>query len=89
MSQEKLRSDLEALHAELKQTKSVDGDERLMLQTLAEDIQELLTRAEEPSEQYQGLGDQLRDSIAKLEARHPSVTLAMRQVIDSLSFLGI
>jgi predicted component of type VI protein secretion system len=89
MSQEKLRSDLEALHAELKQTKSVEGDERQLLQTLAEDIQKLLTRTEEPSEQYQGLGNQLRDAIAKLEARHPSVTLAMRQVIDSLSFLGI
>lgn len=88
MSQDKLRQDLEALHAELHQTKSVDSDERQLLETLAEEIQALLARGEE-QEQYQGLGDQLRDAIAKLEARHPSVTLAMRQVIDSLSFLGI
>ena len=89
MSQDKLRADLEALQSELKQTTSIDKDERQLLQTLADDIQTLLSRAEEPSEQYSGLGDQLRDAIAKLEARHPSVTLAMRQVIDSLSFLGI
>ena len=89
MSQDKLRSDLEALHTELKQTKTVEGDERQLLQTLAEDIRALLTRTEEPDDQYQGLGDRLRDAVAKLEARHPSVTLAMRQVIDSLSFLGI
>ena len=89
MSQDKLRADLEALHTELKQTQSVDGGERQLLEALADDIQTLLGRAEEPREQYQGLGDQLRDAIAKLEARHPSVTLAMRQVIDSLSFLGI
>lgn len=89
MSQDKLRADLEALHAELKQTKSIDADERELLQTLANDIQALLTHVEEPDEQYRGLGDQLREAVAKLEARHPSVTLAMRQVIDSLSFLGI
>jgi hypothetical protein len=89
MSQDKLRADLEALHTELKRTGSVDTEERQLLQTLAEDIQMLLGRSEEPPEQYRGLGDQLHDAIAKLEASHPSVTLAMRQVIDSLSYLGI
>jgi len=89
MSQDKLRADLEALHAELKQTATIDSDERQLLQTLADDIQTILSRASEPPEQYSSLGNQLREAVAKLEARHPSVTLAMRQVIDSLSFLGI
>lgn len=89
MSQEKLRADLEALHAQLKQTDSVDSEQRQLLQALADDIQALLARYEDRDEQYSGLGDQLRDAIAKLEASHPSLTLAMRQVIDSLSFLGI
>ena len=89
MSQDKLRADLENLHEELKQTESIDDEERQLLRTLANDIRALLAGAEEPQEQYSGLGDQLRDAIAKLEARHPSVTLAMREVIDSLSFLGI
>ena len=89
MGQDKLRADLERLHAELKQTDSIDREERQLLQALADDIQNLLGRSGGPEEQYRGLGDQLREAVATLEARHPSVTLAMRQVIDSLSFLGI
>jgi len=88
MSQHKLRADLEALHAELRQTNSVDSHQRELLQTLSDDIHKLLTRPDQ-QKQYQGLGDQLGEAIAQLEASHPRVTLLMRQVIDSLSYLGI
>lgn len=89
MKQEKLRADLEALHAELKQADSLDDEQRRLLQTLADDIQTLLSRQTIQDEPYSGLARNLRDAVAQLEASHPSVTLLMRQVIDSLAYLGI
>jgi hypothetical protein len=38
---------------------------------------------------YDGLGGRLREAVAQLEASHPEATLLMRQVIDSLSYMGI
>ena len=89
MKQEKLRADLEALHAELKQANSLDDEQRRLLQTLADDIQDLLARQTYQDEPYSGLARKLRDAVAQLEASHPSVTLLMRQAIDSLAYLGI
>jgi chromosome segregation ATPase len=89
MDQDKLRADLEALHAELKQTDAVETEQRELLQKLSTDIQRLLTQTDAPDEQYPGLNKQLKDAVAELEASHPRITLLMRHVIDSLSYLGI
>lgn len=89
MSQEKLRADLQALHSELKETGSVESEQRELLQTLSNDINRILTRSDNQPEQYSGLRDQLHDAVAQVEASMPRVTLLMRQVIDSISYLGI
>ncbi len=89
MDDQQLRNDLEKLHAELQQTKSLDENQREMLRTLANDIEELLGREENHPQQYKGLRKRLREAVAELEASHPRTTLMMRQVIDSLAYLGI
>lgn len=89
MSQEKLRADLEALHSELKQTGNVESEQRELLETLSGDIHRILTAPDSPPEHYSGLRDQLHDAVAEVEASMPRVTLLMRQVIDSISYLGI
>jgi hypothetical protein len=60
-----------------------------MLEHLAGDIRELLEREENQEEHYTGLGERLKEAVARLEASHPRATLAMRQVIDQLAYLGI
>ena len=89
MSQEKLRAELEALHHELQTTGTVAPEHQELLRTLSNDIARLLNRAHTEPQQYSGLRDQLHDAVAQVEASLPRTTLLMRQVIDSISFLGI
>ena len=89
MDKQKLRRQLEQLHAELQQVESRDSNEREMLQKLAKDVREILERGEEHTQHYSGLGEQLRESVAQLEASHPRVTMLMRQAIDQLAYMGI
>lgn len=90
MNQEKLKTDLEALHEELKQTQTIDRDQRQLLQTLSSDIHKLLTQLEQDdSSEGSGLAKKLAEAVAQLEASHPRVTLLMREVIDSLAYLGV
>ena len=89
MEKQLLRERLEQLDAELKQTESLDDNEREVLRRLARDIQEVLGRGDEHLQKYEGLGERLKEAVAQLEASHPAATLRMRQVIDQLSFMGI
>ena len=89
MDKQQLRTQLEQLHAELAQVKTVDSTEAEMLQHLAEDIREVLEREENQPRHYAGLGDRLKEGVARLEASHPRATEAMRQAIDQLAYLGI
>jgi septation ring formation regulator EzrA len=89
MDKEQLRKQLELLHAELAQVKTLDSTEAEMLRHLASDIREVLEREENQAQHYSGLGEQLKEAVARLEASHPRATEAMRQVIDQLAYLGI
>jgi hypothetical protein len=89
MTNEQLRAQLEHLHAELQQADSLDPRQREMLQTLANDIEQLLKREEIKPHHYRGLGERLSEDVAQLEASHPQITLLMRRAIDSLAYLGI
>ncbi len=89
MQNQPLQFQLEKLHAELQKIDVPDAKERELLRTLEQDIKTILEHDRVPPEQYSGLGERLKDAIAKLEASHPKTTLSMRQVIDQLSFLGI
>ena len=89
MNNEQLRAQLEQLHAELQQADAIDPQQREMLQTRANDIEQLLKREEIKPHHYTGLGERLSEDVAQLEASHPQITLLMRRVIDSLAYLGI
>jgi phosphoglycerate-specific signal transduction histidine kinase len=89
MDKQTLRENLEELHAELQQVESLDVNEREMLQNLARDVQEALSREDDSTQHYSSLGDRLREVIAQVEASHPRATMRMRQVIDHLAYLGI
>ena len=89
MDKQQLRDQLEQLHAELAQVKSLDSTEAEMLQHLASDIREVLEREENHAQHYSGLGERLKEGVARLEASHPQATERMRQAIDQLAYLGI
>jgi hypothetical protein len=90
MDDSELRDTLEKLHQELEQTVNLDDESRQRLQHLMIDIRTVLDR-EGPSstEQYQSLGDQLKEAIQRYELSHPSLTSALNHALNSLSGIGI
>ena len=89
MDHERLRSDLQKLHIELQATTSLDESEQKMLRLLESDIAELLAREADDLQPDDDLRRRLRESLAQVEASHPRVTLLMRQMVDSLAYLGV
>lgn len=90
MDTQHLYERLQQLHKELQGIESVDAKERRALQQLMADIQELQERGEEDAVQkYHRLSERLKDNVALLEASHPTATMLMGQVIDTLAKMGI
>ena len=89
MDKNQLHQELERLHTDLQQIKSPDKGDREILSRLEQDIRRILEYEEPDSGQYQNLSDRLKDAITRFEASHPRTTLAMRQVIDQIGYLGI
>ena len=89
MNREQLREQLEHLQAELQQADALNPQQRELLLTRANDIEQLLNRDEIEPHHYRSLGERLNEDLAQLEASHPHITLLMRQAIDSLAYLGI
>lgn len=89
MNTDQLRQQLEHLRAELKQADALDPQQRELLLTRANDIEQLLKQEEIEPHHYRSLSERLTEDLAQLEASHPEITLLMRQAIDSLAYLGI
>jgi len=89
MNNEQLRTRLEQLHAELQKADAIDQQQREKLQARANEIEQLLKREEIKPHHYTVLSERLSEDVAQLEASHPQITLLMRDVIDSLVYLGI
>jgi len=89
MNSEQLRAELEHLQAELQGADGLDEQQRESLQSLANDINQILSRDENQPYHYRSLGQRLSEEVARLEASHPQITLLMRRAIDSLAILGI
>lgn len=85
MNTQRLNALLEQLHAELQALPELDSQQKVALQDLQQDIQATLNRTNSTP----GLGQRIRESISLFEGSHPSLTLTLEQVIDTLSSLGI
>jgi hypothetical protein len=89
MDDQKLRSRLEQLHAELGLIDTPEQENRELLQELTRDIQGALQRKGDREGWYSGLAETLRESVARFEASHANIALLMREVIDELAYMGI
>jgi hypothetical protein len=84
-----LKDRLASLHAELARTRSVDDPElRQQLIELLGDITRLLGKPTTAGE-HESLIEQLDALAVRLEADHPALGAAIRQVVDTLGKAGI
>jgi len=90
MDDKKLRKLLEQLHGELEHTQSLDDKGRALLSDLELDIRGLLDRTKEGDLQIQPpmLG-RLEDSIDHFEITHPTLTMALSELLNALNNAGI
>ncbi|MBI3739543.1 MAG: DUF4404 family protein [Chloroflexi bacterium] len=90
MDDQKLRKLLTQLRAELAQTKNVDDKGRTLLRQLDADIRDLLARSEGASIQAGPpvLG-RLEETIRHLEITHPTLTMALSDLLTALNNAGI
>lgn len=90
MEKQKLEELLNELHSELGRAQAVDEDSRATLRQLAKEIQEILKRSEaERADRYRSLLARLNDAVMQFEGTHPSLTLAIAQVINALVDIGV
>lgn len=88
MDNNELRTMLEQLHGEIEHTESIDEKGRELLRELGDDIRELLARSEGAQAQPSVL-ERLEDSISYLEVTHPTLTITLSKILESLSNAGI
>lgn len=88
MSQD-LHRRLESLHQELAKTTAVDAAARALLITLVGDITRLLGQSNLSASEHHTLTERLDELAVHFEAEHPALGSAIRQIMDTLSRVGI
>ncbi|MBI1793946.1 MAG: DUF4404 family protein [Chloroflexi bacterium] len=90
MDDKKLRKLLEQLHDELEHTQSLDGKGRALLRDLDADIRSLLNRSKGDALQAQPqVLERLEETIDHLEITHPTLTMALSELLTVLNNAGI
>lgn len=88
MSERSLRTLLEQLQGELKQSENVDAQGREMLRGLEREIHQFLERSEGEAARPAFLRG-LEDSIQHFEVSHPALTRVLSEMLNTLSNAGI
>lgn len=88
MDKQELPKLLEELRGELDQIDKVDAKGRAMLRELDADIHELLDRSGDAVPKPATLRA-LEESITHLEATHPTLTVVLSRMLETLSNAGI
>lgn len=85
MSDEDLRDLLAQLHARLGRAKSLDGESRQLLATVARDIEKTLA----PSGAGTTAPERLEALAVRFETDHPAIAEVLRDIVDTLGKAGI
>jgi hypothetical protein len=90
MADKELRKLLEQLHTEIERTKKVDDKGQALLRDLDGHIRELLRRSEAASLQpMPALLNRLDEAVKHFERTHPTLTMALSEVVSELSKAGL
>ncbi|TNF06283.1 MAG: DUF4404 family protein [Gammaproteobacteria bacterium] len=89
MKNEELHSQLEQLHKELEQAKTLAPADRDVLGNLMSDMVKI-AQGEEPVEKpRQSLREKLEEKESEFEVEHPRLAGVIRQILDALNRMGI
>jgi hypothetical protein len=90
---QEIRRMLVQLHDRLETARTLDEDERAMMRHLMADIQDMLrqpgkeeTPRIQPSRSFL---NRLQESIDILEVNHPTLTVMIEKLLDTLNLVGI
>jgi hypothetical protein len=90
MDNKDLRTLLQQLHEEVQNTQSVDEKGSELLRDLDKDIRVLLARSEEDQVQmHPSMVERLDSSLHHFEITHPTLTMLISKLMDTLSNAGI
>lgn len=90
MENEELRKLLQQLHEEIKKTQTVDEKGTELLTDLDGDIHALLERSEDNISPIQpSITQRLDAALLHFEVTHPSLTVMISKLLDTLSNAGI
>lgn len=87
MDRDQLHDTLRSLHRELQSTETSDPETRELLTAVQSDIDQVVGPGDDPS--VEDFSDRVENLAARFEADHPSLALALRQVMNTLSSMGI
>ncbi len=87
MSKEDLNEKLKRLHEELNSQESIDEDTKENLITLMDDIETLLN--EENKGDRNSVIASLQKNIDEIEEEYPRITMAIQEILTTLSNMGI
>jgi hypothetical protein len=90
MSKHLYHQSLQKLHAELKNTQTDHAPAQKAIGDLSRNVLSILDHpGEVPFIRHHNLLNDLKNSVGLFEARHPALTAAANNVINSLSNMGI
>lgn len=89
MENQTLRELLEQVDSEIRKTETLDEQGIELLSRLSADIEELLKRSDEATEEETPITAQLKQAIDHFEISHPELTYHLSQLSKVLSNAGI
>jgi hypothetical protein len=90
MTDKDLRTLLEGLHDELQRTETLDEKGRALLRDLDVDIRDLLQRSGDAGAQAdETILERFQSAMDHFEITHPNLTMAISEMMKSLSNAGI
>ncbi len=89
MGKKHLQSIIEKLHSELASAESIDEESRELLKKLVKDVEELADDDGTGGAEHATTTGQLQNAAVQFESEHPKLSMALSEVIDALTRLGI
>jgi hypothetical protein len=87
MERDRLNETLRKLHRELQDAETADPETRRLLAAVQDDIDRVTGPGEDPP--VAEIGDHIENLAARFAADHPALASALRQVMNTLSSMGI
>ena len=83
---DQLRAKLQKLHDDLDSAQPGDADAKARVEDIRHDVRATLDGG---AREHQSLLERLRNAIPVFESTHPSLTLAISEVVDDLARMGV